>query len=430
MQMDGKQVLTRFHAPLPTDAAIVQKYGGTSVGSVERIQDVADRISQMYQAGYKNLAIVVSAMSGETNRLVALARSVNPNIPGKALDMAISAGEQVSVALLGAALDGVGVPADLYLAHQLGILTTNSHTQARILSIQAEEILAGWAKGRVAVVAGFQGVSAQGDVTTLGRGGSDTSAVALAVALKADFCEINTDVDGFYSADPRLVPGARLIPVMDYETALEMASLGSKVLHSRCVEIAARHQMPIKVRSSFHRNEEIGTVVMKLNEKELIESPAVSGVTLQTGVARVVVTGIMPGTLEIEKVFAAVAAEEVNVDVIVFDSSVAGSHSGGGISFTCEESSLGVTLSALQRLISDQGWAKAKVEHQSGLSKVSIVGVGMRSYSGVASRTFSELAKQDIEIIMISTSEIKISCVIHAQKGPAAVQSLHQLFLS
>lgn len=438
----------------------IQKYGGTSLGSVERIQTIARRIARLKQEGFQKQAIVVSAMSGETNRLVDLMNQVNPDSPRDAYDLAVSAGEQVSVALLSAALAGQGLTATPLLAYQLGVRTNGLHSRARIESIETEALEQAWSAGSVPVIAGFQGVSKEQRITTLGRGGSDTSAVALAVACSASQCEINTDVAGVFTADPRYVPGARVIEVLDFEVALEMASLGSKVLHPRCVELAAKFHMPIKVRHSFDKDDSKGTWVMDTsvlakgredglpketaaNTKQALESPVVAGVTLDRAVARVVLS--MPRTSLLDsssaqvgfsqvfgEVFAYLAQRGVNVDVIVHNDL-------GGedcrIGFTVEENDLRRTeqdIQAWMQSTKDPSLTRVlkhmKVDTEGGLAKVSIVGVGMHSHPGVASRMFALLAGESIDIRMISTSEIKVSCVIAKQDGEKAAGAVHAGF--
>ena len=412
------------------DVAVVQKYGGTSVGAPERIRDVARRIAAQYHAGYKRLAIVVSAMSGETNRLVALVNSVNPSAPAKSYDMAVASGEQVSVALMTAALAAEGVVAEPLLSHQLGILTDDFHSKARIKSIATAPIEDCWKRGMIPVVAGFQGVTESMDITTLGRGGSDTSAVALAIAIGADFCEINTDVDGVFTCDPRVVPDARLIEVMDFEVALEMASLGSKVLHPRCVELGAKFEMPMIVRNTFTANDHRRTRVMRLTDKQNLEAPVVSGVTLDRDVAKTTLMGLEPDPKVISRIFSDMAEAGVNVDIIVHDLPRAGHgadvENSMQVGFTTSAADADIALRALQPLIKTHGW-RHTVERD--CAKVSVVGVGMRSHAGVAATTFTALAREGINIRMISTSEIKISCVVDANAGELACRALHKVFI-
>jgi aspartate kinase len=405
---------------------IVQKYGGTSVGSKERILEVAKRTKYWFDQGYRKLAVVVSAQSGETNRLISLIKDINPNPPSDAYDVAIAAGEQVSVGLTAAALAGVGVQSVPLLAHQLGILTDDFHSRARIISIQTDSILRAWESGQIPVIAGFQGVTNRGDVTTLGRGGSDTSAVALAVALKASFCEINTDVDGLFSADPRVVPKANHIALADFEVALEMASLGSKVLHPRCVELGKKWQMPITVRNSFKGEDSPMTIIKSLKQNELMESAVVTGVSVEKDVLRVQLEGI-PDTNEVfSDVFREIAENGVNVDIIVFDKD----HSKNLLKFgfTASESDRLQVESAIKGLSKKMGQSLQSAI-QSSLAKVSIVGVGMRSHSGVAQKAFDAMSKASIGVLMVSTSEIKISFVVDKAAADRAALALHQVFI-
>ncbi len=405
-------------------SAIVQKYGGTSVGSVERIASVAERVSKYYNEGYSKLAIVVSAMSGETNRLVELVHQVNPQAREKIYDVAVSAGEQVSAALLAAALEKRGIPSEPLLAYNVGIFTDSFHAKARIRSIKTDKVEECWARGVVPIIAGFQGITEEHDLTTLGRGGSDTSAVAIAIALKASFCEINTDVDGVYSADPRLVPEAHLIPKMDYESALEMAALGSKVLHSRCVEIAAKYKMPIVVRNSFKDFDSQRTFIMDFaSSKDFLEAPLVSGITLDKNVVKISLKNLPSTISAITDLFEKIAKENINVDIIVHNADKERT-----LGFTIGKEDLSKTWKSLEALKKDPDFKNMTVESEEGLAKISAVGLGMRSYSGVAAKIFSALAKEGITIHMISTSEIKVSCVVSEGEGKKASQALHAAF--
>lgn len=405
---------------------IVQKYGGTSVGNIDRIKSIAQRVSKQVAEGHKKIAIVVSAMSGETNRLVQLMTSINSSTSSQHYDMAVAAGEQVSVALMAAALEAEGLKARGFLAHQLGIFTDEYHSRARIQKIDCKRLHDSWDEGIIPVIAGFQGISPGGEITTLGRGGSDTSAVALAVALKAAFCEINTDVDGVYTADPRVVPEARLNTVMDFEVALEMASLGSKVLHARCVELGAKYKMPIVVRNTFKSNDSTRTKIMSFNEQEKLEAPVVSGVTLARDVVRVTIDCLPPRPSIVATIFDCIAKAGINVDIIVHNKS--DRQNALRLGFSIFENDLDKTL----KLLKD--WKKSVdddivIEHEPSLAKVSIVGLGMQSHPGVASTCFSLLAEKDIEVHMISTSEIKVSCLVAADKADLAAQVLHQGFI-
>lgn len=414
-----------MYSQVPKNSTVIQKYGGTSVGSVERIQSLAKRVHSLHQQGWKRLGIVVSAMSGETNRLVDLVRQVNPNMPDKHYDMAVAAGEQVSVALVAAAIEAQGIGADAFLGYQLGIVTDNFHSKARIQEIKTEKMEESWRQGRIPVIAGFQGMTDAMEITTLGRGGSDTSAVAVAVAVKAAFCEINTDVNGVYSADPRIVKAARLVQKIDYEVALEMASLGSKVLHSRCVEIGAKFNMPITVRNSFQPDDSERTIIVPSADLKTIESPVVSGVTLDKNIVRIIVEGLSAQRGAISSLFSEVAAQGANVDIIVHD--IASQQSQNRIGFTVGQEDLPRTFKALERLKNAN--AELNFGKEEELAKVSAVGVGMRSHSGVASKAFSVLEEAGIPIKMISTSEIKISCVVPMEHGEKAMQLLHRAFI-
>lgn len=408
------------------NGVVVQKYGGTSVGSPERIKALAARVARQYRDGLRHNAVVVSAMSGETNRLVALMRQVNPSASALTYDMAVSAGEQVSVGLVAAALEGEGIKAIPLLGHQLGILTDGAHSQARIQSIQRDIIDKAWDIGAVPVVAGFQGVTEENAITTLGRGGSDTSAVALAIALKADFCEINTDVDGVYSADPRSVPEARHLARLDYDTALEMASLGSKVLHPRCVELGSKFRMPIVVRSSFDPDHARRTWIMNYTPQEVLETPVVTGVTVAKDVARLTVEGFHREAPILKDLFAVVAEAAINVDVIVHDR-----HSEGhlqSVGFTVPGEDVAKTIASVEALKSRPEYKTLTITKQTGLVKVSAIGVGMRSHSGVASRAFAALQDNGIPILMVTTSEIKISCVVPDELADKAARVLHSEF--
>lgn len=410
----------------PFPKPVVQKYGGTSVGTPERISNVAARVAQHYKAGQRELAIVVSAMSGETNRLVELVRQVNPDAPARFYDMAVAAGEQVAVALMAAALEKHGVPGEALLAYQLGIVTDELHAKARIQHIRTEKIHQAWREGRIPVIAGFQGMTKYGEITTLGRGGSDTSAVALAVALEAGFCEINTDVDGVYTADPRIVPDARLSEIMDFDVALEMASLGSKVLHARCVELGAKYKMPIVVRNTFKEDQSKRTVIMAFNEAQALEAPVVSGVTLDGNVAKLTVEYPIEQSDLISKLFTKIADLGVNVDIIVHDN--AKHEQTCTLGFTVGRDDLRSTTKALDEFAAGNK-DKFTYRAEQGLVKVSIVGLGMRSHPGVASKMFRALTTRNIALHMISTSEIKVSCVIDEKHAAAASQALHTAFV-
>lgn len=411
---------------LEHDRPIVQKYGGTSVGSLERIDAVAKRVAEQYHAGFQKIAIVVSAMSGETNRLVELVSGINPRTSLRNYDMVVAAGEQVSVALMAAALEKHGIPSKAFLGYQLGIVTDNFHAKARIEKIECAKLFRCWEEHTIPVVAGFQGVTGDMEITTLGRGGSDTSAVALAVALDAAFCEINTDVDGVFTADPRIVPDARLVGEMDFEVALEMASLGSKVLHSRCVELGAKYHMPIVVRNTFMPNDQPRTFIMNFSNERKLEAPIVSGVTLDKNVVRISLHNLPARGGIIGSAFEVIAANGVNVDIIVHNRNNDSDRMRVG--FTIGSADLPRTKELLERWTLEKKLG-AYIEVEEGLSKVSVVGLGMQSHPGVASRVFSVLEDSGISIHMISTSEIKISCVIGDKEGEAAARALHKEFV-
>lgn len=413
-----------MYAEVNRTSPVVQKYGGTSVGTTERIRDVAKRVAAQHRDGWTRLAVVVSAMSGETNRLVALVKAVNPDAPAKAYDMAVASGEQVSVALMAAALAAEGVDAEPILSHQLGIFTDEFHSKARIKSIETDRIEACWKRGAIPVVAGFQGVTESLEITTLGRGGSDTSAVALAIAVGASFCEINTDVDGVFTCDPRVVNEARLIEEMDFEVALEMASLGSKVLHPRCVELGAKFQMPIVVRNTFTANDHRRTRVMNLSDKSNLEAAVVSGVTLDRDVAKVTLLGLPFDTRLVSGIFSAVAEAGVNVDIIVHNLPEPGGKT-MHLGFTTSKGEVDASLKAVK-----SAWSRVEHTVETDCAKVSVVGVGMRSHPGVAATTFEALSQAGIDIRMISTSEIKISCVVDAAKADEACRVLHKAFVA
>jgi aspartate kinase len=344
--------------------------------------------------------------------------------------MAVASGEQVSVALMAAALAAEGVEAEPFLSHQLGIVTDSFHSKARIKSIDSQKIIDCWDRGVIPVVAGFQGVTESMEITTLGRGGSDTSAVALAIAIGAGFCEINTDVDGVFSCDPRVVPEAQLIEDMDFEVALEMASLGSKVLHPRCVELGAKFQMPIVVRNTFTPDDHRRTRVMNLASLTNLEAPSVSGVTLDRDVAKITLIGLPYDTSIVSGLFSAIAEVGVNVDIIVHNLPEPGGKT-MHLGFTTSRGESDQAVKAAKSF-----WAKSKMQSQldvtvdNSVAKVSVVGVGMRSHAGVAATTFSALQRAGIDIRMISTSEIKISCVVDQGLADAACKALHVAFIT
>jgi aspartate kinase len=398
---------------------IVQKYGGTSVGSVERIQNVARRCLAAQRQGHR-VAVVLSAMSGETNRLLGLARQISDDPDERELDVIASTGEQVTVGLLALAIKALGGRAKSLLGHQVQVRTDSAYSRARIRTIDARTIVEAMDRGEIAVVAGFQGVDDSGNITTLGRGGSDTSAVAVAAAIKADVCEIYTDVDGVYTADPNVVSNARKIARISYEEMLELASLGAKVLQIRSVEFGMKYAVPIHVRSSFNDNE--GTWVVP--EEKAMEDVLVSGVTATKDEAKITLVGIQDATGIAARVFKPLADAGIVVDVIV---QALGSDGNIGLTFTLSNGDLKRAKEVLVKHCSDFVPAE-RILTESNLSKVSIVGVGMRSHAGVALKMFEILSQENIRIQLISTSEIKISCVVDAKYSELAVRVLHDGF--
>ncbi|TAJ08252.1 MAG: aspartate kinase [Nitrospirae bacterium] len=397
---------------------IVQKYGGTSVGTVERIHRVADRVADAKKAGH-DLVVVLSAMSGETDRLLRLAQEVTASPDERELDMLLSTGERVTIALLAMDLRGRGINAQSFTGRQVGIITDSSHTKARIARVTAERIREALAEGIIPVVAGFQGINERNDVTTLGRGGSDLTAVALAAALKADRCVIYTDVDGVYTADPNIVPSAKRLDRVSYEEMLELASLGAKVLQSRSVEFAAKHGVPLEVKSSFKEGQ--GTLVV--TEDADMERVAVSGVSGDRNQAKITIIGVPDRPGVAARIFGPVAEANIIVDMIIQNVSQA---SLTDISFTVPRADLHKAVGLVQRIAKE---IEAKsVAVTEAIAKVSLVGVGMRSHSGVAARMFEVLSKEGINIMMISTSEIKISCVIEEKYLELAMRTLHGAF--
>lgn len=399
-------------------ACYVQKFGGTSVGSLERIQHVAKIIDKTYRDGHQ-LVVVLSAMSGETNRLTKMAKALSADPDDREMDVLLSSGERVTIALMAMMLKSLGIKARSFTGRQVGIVTDGAHTRARISRVETKRVLAALQDGVVPIVAGFQGINEASDVTTLGRGGSDLTAVVLAAALKADTCFIYTDVDGVYTADPRLVPSARRLEKISYEEMLELASLGAKVLQTRSVELAAKHQVQLEVRSSFQDGP--GTRVVK--EDADMEQVLVSGVTGDHNQAKVTVVGVpdQPGIAA--KIFVAIAESAVNVDMIIQNVS---QDSLTDISFTVPREELKSAMSLIQDLAKAVGARTVEVDE--AIAKVSLVGVGMRSHSGVAARMFATLSREGINIMMISTSEIKISCVVEEKYMELAVRALHKEF--
>lgn len=399
-------------------ALIVQKYGGTSVGNIDRIKGVARRIIETRDLG-NDVVVVVSAMAGETDRLLGLAYKVSDFPDARELDVILATGEQVSIGLLSLAIQDLGYKARSFTGSQVRIYTDNAHTRARILNIDAERVLQALSEGEIAIVAGFQGVTAEDDITTLGRGGSDLTAVAMAAALRADVCEIYTDVDGIYTADPNIVPDAQKLSRVSYEEMMEMASLGAKVLQARSVEYAKNYGVPIHVRSSFNSTE--GTMIVK--EDAEMEKVVVAGVTYNKNEAKLTVMRVVDRPGIAAKIFGAVAEANIVVDMIVQNIS----HDGyTDISFTLPKGDYTRALEILSRAAKEIGAEGVRGDER--IAKVSIVGIGMRSHSGVASRMFAALAKENINIQMISTSEIAISCVIEDKYTELAVRALHEAF--
>jgi aspartate kinase len=401
-------------------ALIVQKYGGTSVGSPERIRNVARRVARWKSQGH-DLVVVVSAMSGETNRLIALAREVQGEPDPRELDQMVSTGEQVTIGLLAMALKDIGVDARSYTGGQVRILTDNAYTKARILSIDEHNMRADLSAGRVVVVAGFQGIDAAGNVTTLGRGGSDTTGVALAAALRADECQIYTDVDGVYTTDPRIVPNARRLRTVTFEEMLEMASLGSKVLQIRSVEFAGKYRVKLRVLSSF-QDEGEGTLIT-FEEDEHMEQAIISGIAFNRDEAKITVQGVPDRPGIAYQILGPVADANIDVDMIVQN---AGVHGLTDFSFTVPRGD----FARASRLIEEvrQHIGAREVIGDERIAKVSIVGVGMRSHCGIASKAFRALSEEGINIQMISTSEIKISVVLDEKYLELAVRVLHDAF--
>jgi aspartate kinase len=400
---------------------IVQKYGGTSVGSTERIKNVARRIAKFQSRGHQ-VVVVVSAMSGETNRLIALAKEFQANPEPRELDVMVSTGEQVSVALLSMALVDLGIKAKSYTGSQVRILTDNAYTKARILKIDEEKIRADLDAGYVVAVAGFQGADEAGSITTLGRGGSDTTAVALAAALKADECQIYTDVDGVYTTDPRIVPEARRLRTITFEEMLEMASLGSKVLQIRSVEFAGKYKVKLRVLSSFEEEGE-GTLIT-FEEEENMERAIISGIAFNRDEAKITVQGVPDRPGIAYQILGPVADANIDVDMIIQN---VGHDGMTDFSFTVNRSDFARTVDILKNQVQPHIGARGVIGGDR-IAKVSIVGVGMRSHVGIASRMFRALAEEGINIQMISTSEIKISVVVDEKYMELAVRVLHKIF--
>ena len=401
-------------------ALIVQKYGGTSVGSAERIKNVAKRVAQTRAEGH-DVVVVVSAMSGETNRLVALAHEMQEFPDPREMDVVLATGEQVTIGLLAMALKNIGVDAKSYTGWQVAVQTDNAHTKARIDHIDGDKIHADLKAGKIVIVAGFQGITADGDISTLGRGGSDTSAVALAAALKADECQIYTDVDGVYTTDPRVVPDARRMSTISFEEMLELASLGSKVLQIRSVEFAGKYQVRLRVLSSLQEGGE-GTLIT-FEEDENMEKAVVKGIAFDKNQARINVRGVSDKPGIAYQILGAVADANIEVDMIIQN---VGAEGTTDFSFTVPRGDYRQTLDLMNGLKESLG--AAEVNGDDTVCKVSIVGVGMRSHSGVAATMFRSLAEEGINIQMISTSEIKVSVLIDEKYMELATRVLHKAF--
>ncbi|WP_430395506.1 aspartate kinase [Ferrovibrio sp.] len=400
-------------------ARLVMKFGGTSVGSVERIKNVAQKVKREVEAGHQ-VAVVVSAMSGETNKLVDLCKAIDPVHDQREYDVVVASGEQVTTGLLSIALQAVGVKARSWQGWQIPIRTNAMHGRARIESIEAERLLADMASGTVAVVAGFQGMGPEDRVATLGRGGSDTSAVALAAALQADRCDIYTDVDGVYTADPRIVKKARKLDKITYEEMLELASLGAKVLQTRSVEMAMNHRVRTQVLSSFA--DQPGTLVV--DEEEIVEKQIVSGVTYSADEAKITLIGVADRPGIAASIFGPLSDAGINVDMIVQNISEDGKKT--DMTFTLGRADLDRAVAQLEKMKGQLDWAKLVPDKN--VVKVSVVGVGMRSHAGVAHTMFKALADKGINIQAITTSEIKVSVLLAADYTELAVRSLHTAF--
>ena len=400
-------------------ALVVQKYGGTSLGDIDRIRNVARRIIHTRDEGHR-VVVVVSAMAGETDKLIRLARQVTPDPDEREMDVLVSTGEQVTIALLAMTLKSMGCDAKSYLGFQIKIATDSAFGKARITGIESEKVLEDLRNGRVVVVAGFQGVDESENITTLGRGGSDTTAVAVAAAIRADVCEIYTDVDGVYTTDPNICPKARKLSRISYDEMLEMASLGAKVLQIRSVEFAKKYDVPIHVRSSFNDNP--GTIVCK--EEREMERVVVSGVTYNKNEAKIEIMRVpdVPGVAA--KLFKPIADANIVVDMIIQTTST--EKGCADLAFTVPKTDFSKALQIVKEGVREIGGKE--VLSDENIAKVSIIGVGMRSHSNVAAQMFSALATEGINIQMISSSEIKISCVIDSKYTELAVRALHDAF--
>lgn len=398
---------------------IVQKYGGTSVGSLERIKAVSKRVVETRKMG-NDVVVIVSAMSGETDKLIGLAQQVSSSPGGRELDLLLSSGERISAALTAIAINELGYESMSFTGRQVGIITNEAHTQAKIERITGERVKKALSKGIIPVIAGFQGVTEDSEITTLGRGGSDLTAVAVAAALKADICEIYTDVDGVYTTDPNIVPEAKKLDKISYEEMLELASLGAKVLQTRSVEFAKKYKVPVVVRSSFNNNP--GTLVVK-EDKEM-EKVVVSGVAYDKNQSKITVIAVPDKPGVAAKLFNAIAGAHIVVDMIVQNISSDGKAT--DISFTVPRADSKRAFKITGEISSELGAKDVKMRDD--IAKVSVIGVGMRTHSGVAAKMFETLAKHNINIIMISTSEIKVSCVVDLKYTELAVRVLHDAF--
>ncbi len=400
-------------------ALIVQKYGGTSVANTERIKAVAERVVATAKQGNK-VIVVVSAMSGETDKLVGFAHEITERPDEREMDLLLSSGERITSALTAMAIQNLGHGSMSFTGRQVGIRTDSSHTKAMIESIEAGRLTAALDEGKIPVVAGFQGIDEFSDVTTLGRGGSDTTAVAIAAALEADLCEIYTDVEGVYTADPRIVPDARKMDRVYYDEMLEMASLGAKVLHGRSVEFAKKYNVPLVVRSSF--NQAPGTLVTK--EDGGMEKVVITGITHDKNQTRITLRGVPDRPGIAARIFNAIAKANLNVDMIV--QNISSADSATDLSFTVSKAEADRAFEITQKISEELGSKGVTINKE--VAKVSIVGVGMQSHFGVAAQMFETLSKEGINIKMISTSEIKISCIVDVKHMEAAVKALHGSF--
>ena len=395
---------------------IVQKYGGTSVGTLERIESVAQRVIKTKNEGH-NVVVIVSAMSGVTNQLIEQAEFFTKTPEGREMDVLLSSGERVTSALLAIALNAKGYPAIAFSGRGAGIVTDEFHTKARIVSIDPKSMQEALKQGKIVVVAGFQGISTAGEVTTLGRGGSDLSAVAVAGALNADLCEIYTDVDGVYTTDPRIEPKAKKLDRISYDEMLELASLGAKVLQNRSVELAKKLNVNLVTRSSFNDHE--GTLI---TGEEKMEDAVISGIALDKNQARITIRNVEDRPGVAAEIFSALAGKEINVDMIVQN---IGRNGETNLGFTVPQNELQTAYAVMKEINSNPS---SIIESDADIVKVSLVGVGMKSHSGVASKAFKTLADEGINIQMISTSEIKISMIVEAKYGELAVRALHKAY--